>query len=61
MILTRRSVPSGRAGLKSALGCLGKPLEAAEFALSSRLSDFFVLPASDGFSPSRQPEVQNII
>jgi len=46
MVLTRRPVPSGRAGLKSALGCFVKPLEAAEFAQGSRLSDFVVPPVT---------------
>jgi len=42
----------GRAGLKSALDRLTKPLEAAGIPPGSRFSDF-VARASDGFSPSR--------
>jgi len=46
MILTQEPVPSGRAGLKSALDCPVKPLKAAALPPGSRFSDFLTHPVT---------------
>jgi len=46
MILIRRPVPSGRAGLEIGTDAQAKPLEAAEFPPGSRFSDFLARPVT---------------